>query len=140
MKGAQTRFGVIAAVTGAAGLTASTASAEPATADLVRLPISPYDGTLTPYTFEIGYPTVNLRPGVRWHDGRPLTAADVVFTFRFVAARFQPRFTPQLARSTPPPAGRGRRPSSGRICRRRGGPSPVPAERRSACWRRSTTR
>ena len=135
MKGIQTRLGVLAvaitALTAAVGLTASPALAGPATADVVRLPIPQYDGTLTPYTFEIGYPvmtlaydtlmwrdtggvpqpwlarsitrsragrrvTVSLRPGVRWHDGRPLTAADVVFTFRFVAARFQPRFTPQL--------------------------------------------
>ncbi len=135
MNGIQTRLRVlavaIAALTAAAGLTSSPALAGPATADVVRLPIPQYDGTLTPYTFEIAYPvmtlaydtlmwrdtggvpqpwlarsitrsragrrvTVNLRPGVRWHDGRPLTAADVVFTFRFVAARFQPRFTPQL--------------------------------------------
>jgi len=30
------------------------------------------------YTFE-------LRPGVTWHDGRPLTAADVAFTFEYFA-------------------------------------------------------
>lgn len=41
--------------------------------------------------------TVRLAPGLRWHDGMPLTAADVAFTFRFVAARYHPRFTPQLA-------------------------------------------
>jgi len=98
---------------------------------LVRLPLPKYDGTLTPYTFEIGYPlvtlvydtllwrdkggvarpwlaqsvkrsaggrrlTIRLRDGVRWHDGRPLTAADVAFTFDFVARRYHPRFTPQL--------------------------------------------
>jgi peptide/nickel transport system substrate-binding protein len=40
--------------------------------------------------------TVRLRSGVRWHDDRPLTAADVVFTYRYVAANYQPRFTPQL--------------------------------------------
>lgn len=28
--------------------------------------------------------TVSLRPGVQWHDGRPLTAADVVESYRFV--------------------------------------------------------
>jgi peptide/nickel transport system substrate-binding protein len=39
---------------------------------------------------------VRLQPGVRWHDGRPLTAEDVAFTFRFVARREHPRFTPQL--------------------------------------------
>ena len=40
--------------------------------------------------------TVKLRRGVRWHDGRPLTADDVVFTYRFMAERRHPRFTPQL--------------------------------------------
>ncbi|MEJ7787330.1 MAG: ABC transporter substrate-binding protein [Solirubrobacteraceae bacterium] len=40
--------------------------------------------------------TLRLRGGVRWHDGRPLTASDVAFTFDFVAARPHPRFTPQL--------------------------------------------
>jgi peptide/nickel transport system substrate-binding protein len=99
---------------------------------VVRLPLPQYDGTLTPYTFELAYPlvtlvydtlmwrdamgvpqpwlaqsvsrenggrtyTVRLRKGVRWHDGRPLTAADVAFTFDFVARRFHPRFTPQLS-------------------------------------------
>jgi peptide/nickel transport system substrate-binding protein len=39
---------------------------------------------------------VRLRPGIRWHDGRPMTANDVVFTFRYMAARPHPRFTPQL--------------------------------------------
>ncbi|HWI07645.1 MAG TPA: ABC transporter substrate-binding protein, partial [Solirubrobacteraceae bacterium] len=39
---------------------------------------------------------VQLRRGVRWHDGRPLTAADVAFTYRFIAVRRHPRFTPQL--------------------------------------------
>lgn len=100
-------------------------------AEVVRLPLPRYDGTLTPYTFELAYPlvtlvydtllwrdangvprpwlarsvtrsnggrrlTIRLRKGVRWHDGRPLTADDVAFTLRFVAARFQPDFTPQL--------------------------------------------
>lgn len=99
--------------------------------ELVRLPLPRYDGTLTPYTFELAYPlvtlvydtlmwrdssgaprpwlarsveranggrrfTIRLRRGVRWHDGRPLTAADVAFTFDFVRRRFHPRFTPQL--------------------------------------------
>jgi peptide/nickel transport system substrate-binding protein len=39
--------------------------------------------------------TVKLRPGIRWHDGRRLTAADVVFTYRHVATHEHPRFTPQ---------------------------------------------
>lgn len=112
------------------GLSASGAGAQ-SRAPVVRLPLPAYDGTLTPYTFESGYPlmtlvydtllwrtpagvpkpwlarsvsrsedgrrlTIRLRRGVRWHDGRPLTAADVAFTFDFVASRFHPRFTPQL--------------------------------------------
>ena len=40
---------------------------------------------------------VKLRRGVRWHDGRPLTAQDVVFTYRYVARRPHPRFTQQLS-------------------------------------------
>ena len=99
----------------------------------LRIPFPEYDGGLTPYTFELGYPlmtliydtlmlrdvrgvprpwlartvpqrsedgrrvTVELRDDVRWHDGRRLTAADVAFTFRLLAERPQPRFTPQLA-------------------------------------------
>ncbi len=117
----------------AIGLPPAPVTAQPDAAKLVRLPFPKYDGTLTPYTFEVGYPlvtlvydtllwrdakgvprpwlarsvkrtnagrrvTVRLRKGVRWHDGRPLTAADVAFTFRYVAGRFHPRFTPQLAR------------------------------------------
>ena len=39
---------------------------------------------------------VRLRSGIRWHDGRPLTAADVAFTYRYMALRPHPRFTPQL--------------------------------------------
>lgn len=40
--------------------------------------------------------TVRLRPDVKWHDGTPLTADDVVFTYTFIANRPHPRFTPQL--------------------------------------------
>lgn len=115
----------------AAGALPAVAEAQ-SRAPLVRLPLPAYDGTLTPYTFESGYPlvtlvydtllwrnangvptpwlarsversragrrvTIRLRRGVRWHDGRRLTAGDVVFTFNFVAGRFHPRFTPQLA-------------------------------------------
>jgi peptide/nickel transport system substrate-binding protein len=96
------------------------------------MPFPRYDGTLTPYTFELGYPlvtlvydtlfwrdangvprpwlarslratnggrrlTLTLKSGVRWQDGQPLTAADVAFTFQFVAGHFHPRFTPELA-------------------------------------------
>lgn len=98
---------------------------------VVRLPFPQEDGTLTPYTFELGYPlvtlvydtllwrdadgipqpwlaravepspdgrqlTVRLAEGARWHDGMPVTAADVVFTFRYVASHPHPRFTPEL--------------------------------------------
>lgn len=101
------------------------------TARALRIPFPQDDGTLTPYTFELGYPlvtliydtlmlrsgggspgpwlarslrkadagkrvTIQLRRGVRWHDGKPLTAADVAFTFGYFAKRFHPRFTPQL--------------------------------------------
>jgi peptide/nickel transport system substrate-binding protein len=111
---------------------APAAAAAPARpTDLLRIPFPQYDGGLTPYTFEVGYPlmtlvydtllwrdtegvprpwlarsvqrsrggrrlTVQLRSGVRWHDGRPVTAADVAFTFGYMADRDQPRFTPQL--------------------------------------------
>jgi peptide/nickel transport system substrate-binding protein len=37
-----------------------------------------------------------LRRGVRWQDGRPLTAADVAFTYGYMKTHFNPRFTPQL--------------------------------------------
>jgi peptide/nickel transport system substrate-binding protein len=40
--------------------------------------------------------TVRLRRDVRWHDGRRLTAADVAFTYRYMADHRHPRFTPQL--------------------------------------------
>lgn len=39
---------------------------------------------------------VRLRDGVRWHDGRALTARDVAFTYEFMRARRHPRFAPQL--------------------------------------------
>jgi peptide/nickel transport system substrate-binding protein len=114
-----------------AGMPAAPAVAQE-TVPVVRVPFPAYDGTLTPYTFGIGYPLVTLvydtlmwrddagipRPwlarsvkrsdngrrltltlaeGVNWHDGRPLTAADVAFTFRFAASRYHPRFTPSLS-------------------------------------------
>ncbi len=122
---------VLALCPAGAAAPSAVAVAAPSTASVVRVPFPRYDGTLTPYTFVLGYPlvtlvydtltwrdaggvpqpwlartvtrsrggrrvTVRLRRGVRWHDGRPLTAADVAFTFRFVARHFQPRFTPQL--------------------------------------------
>ncbi|HTN24068.1 MAG TPA: ABC transporter substrate-binding protein [Solirubrobacteraceae bacterium] len=39
---------------------------------------------------------VTLHRGVRWQDGRPLTSADVAFTFGYMKTHFNPRFTPQL--------------------------------------------
>lgn len=111
--------------------TPAPAGAQAASAALVRIPFPQDDGSLTPYTFELGYPlmtlvydtllwrdsegvprpwlarsvtpnadgrqlTVRLAPGARWHDGRPVTADDVAFTFRYVAGRPHPRFTAQL--------------------------------------------
>ena len=101
------------------------------TARVVRIPFPQDDGSLTPYTFQVGYPlmtlvydtimwrdangvprpwlaqsversadarriTIRLRPGISWQDGQPLTAADVKFTFDFVASHPHPRFSPQL--------------------------------------------
>jgi peptide/nickel transport system substrate-binding protein len=113
-----------------AGLSPSAGVAQGPGTKVLRIPFPKYDGTLTPYTFKLGYPlvtlvydtllwrdsdgtprpwlaqsvtrsnggmrvTVRLRKGVRWQDGRPLTAEDVAFTFRFVADR-SPQ-TPELA-------------------------------------------
>ena len=117
--------------------------AEKASADLLRIAFPQEDGSLTPYTFEVGYPlltlvydtlmwrdaqgipqpllaravepsadgvriTIRLAPGAQWHDGRPVTSGDVAFTFRFMAERPHPRFTPQLESvtgvETPDPA------------------------------------
>ena len=116
------------AVVSAASMAPAPAAAQ-TRQDTVRIPFPRDDGSLTPYTFRLGYPlmslvydtlalrdargfprpwlarsirregrtvTVRLRGGVRWHDGRPLTAADVVFTFDHVADRKHPRFTPQV--------------------------------------------
>ncbi|MCP9490496.1 MAG: ABC transporter substrate-binding protein [Solirubrobacteraceae bacterium MAG38_C4-C5] len=101
------------------------------TAERVRIAWPRDDGSLTPYTFEQGYPlmtlvydtllwrdedgspaewlarqvrnpeagrrvTVTLRDGARFHDGRPLTAEDVKFSYDYFAERYQSRFTPQL--------------------------------------------
>ena len=108
------------------------APAPTARAALVRLPFPQDDGTLTPYTFELGYAlmtlvydtlfwrdadgvpqpwlaravdtsadgrelTVHLVDKARWHDGVPVTAADVAFTLAFVADRPHPRFTPEVS-------------------------------------------
>ncbi|HET9443090.1 MAG TPA: ABC transporter substrate-binding protein [Acidimicrobiales bacterium] len=40
--------------------------------------------------------TIRLDRRARWHDGNAVTAADVAFTFSFVASRPHARFTPQL--------------------------------------------
>lgn len=98
---------------------------------MVRLPFPQDDGTLTPYTFELGYSlvtliydtlmwrdsdgipqpwlaravepsadgrqlTIRLADGAAWHDGKPVTASDVAFTFDYVARHPHPRFTPEL--------------------------------------------
>jgi peptide/nickel transport system substrate-binding protein len=116
----------------AVALPTTATGATPPAAKRVRLPFPQYDGTLTPYTFELGYPlvtlvydtllwrdargiprpwlaksvkrsnggrrvTVLLRRGVRWQDGKALSAQDVAFTFELVARRFHPRFTPEVA-------------------------------------------
>ncbi len=108
-----------------------TAPPPPLSAPLVRLPFPQEDGSLTPYTFELGYPlmtlvydtllwrdaegvpqpwlaesiedspdgrrvTVKLRDGARWHDGAPVTSADVAFTFSYVASHPHPRFTGEV--------------------------------------------
>lgn len=100
-------------------------------APVVRIPFPQDDGSLTPYTFELGYQlmslvydsllwrdaegvprpwlarsvtpnadgrqqTIRLVEGVKWHDGTPLTAEDVAFTFRYVAERPHPRFSAAL--------------------------------------------
>jgi peptide/nickel transport system substrate-binding protein len=40
--------------------------------------------------------SVRLASNARWHDGVPLTAADVAYTFRHLRRNPHPRFTPQL--------------------------------------------
>lgn len=42
--------------------------------------------------------TLTLEPGVKWHDGRPLTAADVKFSLETVAARHNTRMARAVAR------------------------------------------
>ncbi|MEX2620007.1 MAG: ABC transporter substrate-binding protein [Egibacteraceae bacterium] len=123
---------LLAVLAAPAGAAAAGAQQDAGTAEVLRIPFPHDDGSLTPYTFELGYPlvtlvydtlawrdadgdpqpwlaasidvapdarqvTVRLREGARWHDGRPVTAEDVVFTFAYVAERFHPRFTPQVA-------------------------------------------
>jgi peptide/nickel transport system substrate-binding protein len=122
--------GLLAALLSACLLAAPAAMAQDR-AEVVRIPFPEEEGTLTPYTFEVGYQlmtliydtimwrdaggvprpwlaesvtrsndgrqvTIKLRDGIRWQDGRPLTASDVGFTFDFVRTHPHPRFTPQL--------------------------------------------
>jgi len=124
-------FAVTAVVLTSLATTGVTSAEAARSAEQLRIPFPRDDGSLTPYTFELGYPlvtliydtlfwrgrngapapwlarsmdksdggkrlTIRLQEGVRWHDGRPLTAADVAFTFSYFAERFHPRFTPQL--------------------------------------------
>jgi len=114
----------------AAASTVPAATPVPVT-PVVRIPFPQEDGSLTPYTFEIGYSlmtlvydtvmwrdekavpqpwlaqtvdtsadgrkvTIRLRDGARWHDGPPVTSADVAFTLRYVAGHANPRFTPEV--------------------------------------------
>ena len=120
-----------AAVLASLAATAVSSAQQGRAAERLRIPFPGDDGSLTPYTFALGYPlvtlvydtlmwrdtsgaptpwlarsmrkseagkrlTIRLHEGARWHDGRPLTAADVAFTFAYFAERFHPRFTPQL--------------------------------------------
>ncbi|HVM35581.1 MAG TPA: ABC transporter substrate-binding protein [Actinomycetota bacterium] len=127
------RSGVIVAVLTCIALGHGAApAAQSNTVEVVRFPFPQDDGSLTPYTFEVGYPlmtlvydtvmwrdadgtpqpwlatsvkadpthteiTIRLRRGIRWHDGIPLTASDVAFSFDFMSRRHHPRFTPQLS-------------------------------------------
>ncbi|MEA2198376.1 MAG: peptide/nickel transport system substrate-binding protein [Solirubrobacteraceae bacterium] len=110
-------------------LPASSPAATGAAVARLRIPFPQADGTLTPYTFELGYPlvmlvydslmwrdargiprpwlaqsvsrtrgtvSVRIRRGVHWQDGVALTAADVAFTYRYMATHPNPRFTPEL--------------------------------------------
>ncbi len=42
--------------------------------------------------------TFHLRPDVLWHDGKPFSADDVVFTFQQVLAKYHPRTSAMLKR------------------------------------------
>jgi peptide/nickel transport system substrate-binding protein len=41
--------------------------------------------------------TFHLRPGVKWHDGKPFTAGDVAFTYQATASGDYPNDTPDFA-------------------------------------------
>ncbi len=40
--------------------------------------------------------TFTLHPNMKWHDGRPVTADDVKFTYEYVRRNAHPRWTPQV--------------------------------------------
>ena len=42
---------------------------------------------------------ISLRPGIRWHDGKPLTADDVKFTYEYFIQNTSGRFSPPLRTS-----------------------------------------
>ena len=44
---------------------------------------------------------IELREGVKWHDGKPLTAADVKFAFDYYIANKTGRFAPRCGRWNP---------------------------------------
>ena len=55
----------------ATGAAAPAAAQAPTMRDVVRLPFPQYDGSLTPYTFELGYPLVTLvYDTLMWRDAR----------------------------------------------------------------------
>ncbi len=53
-------FAVLLLFVIAVGVSVSPGAAQPPPQKVVRLPVPKYDGTLTPYTFELGYPLVTL--------------------------------------------------------------------------------
>jgi peptide/nickel transport system substrate-binding protein len=62
-------------------------------ADNVAKPLLAKDVKVSPDG--AGY-DITLRPGVRWHDGQPLTADDVKFTYEYFLKNTQGRFTGAL--------------------------------------------
>ncbi len=63
-------LGVLLAVSATAPVAPAEAQA-PTTRDVLRLPFPQYDGGLTPYTFELGYPLVTLvYDTLLWRDAR----------------------------------------------------------------------
>src|SRR5450432_232140 len=56
--------------------------------DLANPSVKPYDWLATSYTWSNGGKTITfaIRQGVKWSNGTPLTAADVAFSYKYVAA------------------------------------------------------